>query len=449
MTPTASEPSSLRPNVFHVALVLPWIALVVNAFAAINDNSYLWHIRAGDLQMGAAEVMTSDVFSFTASGEAWRTQSWLVELGYGWFEASTGLAFTAPMVLLVSGLAFVSLGAIAYRHSRSVASTAIVLLLSAVIIPRFIVPRPVLVSYLLFPLVILAWESSKARWGVPFLFWIWASAHGGFVIGLLYIGLRTLQQRDWRGLRPALVSVAACLMTAHGIGVIDMLVEFSQAREYLGFIMEWQTPNFLEPTLLPMVLMLMLVFYGATRGRAKAADLWVLGPFLLLALSSQRSVGMAWVGLVPLTSRALGPISFGWIRGLNRPVAAVALGVVLALPLLFIEPAVIDEEHFPVAAADALENVNTFHDDGAGGYLIWRMGPDFRVFIDDRVELYDERIEEFVNVRTRQEDWREVFARDGVEQALLDAEEPLVGDLLADGWAVSHEDEDFVVLRQP
>jgi len=449
MTPAASEPSSPRPNLFHVALVLPWIALVVNAFATINDNSYLWHIRAGELQMNSADVMTSDVFSFTVTGEPWRTQSWLVELGYAWLEGVTGLAFTAPMVLVFSLLAFASIGAIAYRHSGGTVGAAIVLLLSAVILPRFIVPRPVLFSYFLFPLVILAWERAGTRWATPFLFWIWASVHGGFVIGLLYIGLRVLQQRDWSGLRVAVVSGAACLTTAHGLGVVEMLVEFAQAREYLAFIMEWQTPNLLEPTLLPMVLVALLAVYGASRGHIRTRDLWLLGPFLILALSSQRSVGMAWVGLIPITSRALGPIRLRWVRGMSRPVVVAFIVVVLVLPLAFTEPAVIDDEVFPVEAADDLADVNTFHDDGTGGYLIWAMGPEFPVYIDDRVELYDERIEEFFNVRTRQEDWREVFARDGIEQALLSVEEPLVDELAEEGWVVRHQDEYFTVLMTP
>lgn len=446
MNSAASEPSPSRLSLFHVALLVPWIAVVVNSLAVINDNSYLWHIRAGDLQIQAGEVMTSDIFSFTVFGEAWRTQSWLAELGYGWLETLSGLGFTAPMVLVFSVLAFVSVGAIAHRHSASVAITAIVLLLTAVIVPRFIVPRPVLFSYLLFPLVILAWERAGARWTTPFLFWIWASVHGGFVIGLLYIGLRTMQNRDWKGLRVGLVSGAACLATAHGLGVIEMLVDFARAREYLAFIMEWQIPNLLEPTLLPMVLGVLLIVYGATQGRMEAADIWVVGPFLLLALSSQRSVGMAWLGLLPLISSALGPLRFEWVRGMNRPAVITFAVIVLALPFAFTEPAVIDEEVFPVEAAGHLSAVNTFHDDGTGGYLIWAMGPRFPVYIDDRVELYGERIEEFFNVRTRQEDWREVFSRDGIQQALLSVEEPLVEELTREGWTVQFEDEDFIVL---
>lgn len=449
MTKTASEPSTPRWNVFHILLVVPWIALVVNAFAPIDDNSYLWHIRAGELQLEAAEVMTADVFSFTVAGEAWRTQSWLVELLYGWLESATGLTYTAPMVVLVSVICFLSLGAIAYRHSKSVAATAAVLLLSAVIVPRFLVPRPVLFTYLLFPLVVLAWERLSNRWVVPFLFWLWASIHGAFVIGLLYIGLRILQQRDWRGLRPLLVAGVACLTTAHGFGVIEMLLEFFEAREFLRFIMEWATPDLLEWTLLPMVVALILVVHGATRGRVQGGDLWILAPFLMVALSSQRSVGMAWVALAPLVSRSIGPLHPTWVRGLGRPAAAVAATVVLALPLLFAKPPVLDNERFPVAAATELEDVNTFHDDSAGGFLIWEKGPEFQVFIDDRVELYDERIEEFFNIRTRQEDWHPVFTRDEIQQALLSTGEPLVGELTEDGWIVEHEDPEFTVLSRP
>ena len=48
-------------------------------------------LRAGELQLEIGRVLTTDPFSFTAGGEAWRTQSWLAELGYAWLEDVTGV----------------------------------------------------------------------------------------------------------------------------------------------------------------------------------------------------------------------------------------------------------------------------------------------------------------------------------------------------------------------
>lgn len=450
MSSAASAPSSTKTTLFHLALIIPWVAIVINSYEKIIDNSFLWHIRAGTLQMSSGRVLTEDPFSFTMAGAEWRTQSWLVELGYGWLEGVFGLDFTAPMVLVVSALAFAGILLLAYRSSRSVASTAIVGLLSAVILPRFLAPRPVLFSFALFVLVLLAWEDKRSRWSVPFLFWLWAAIHGSFVIGLVYLAARIVQKRDWsRGVVVATVSGVATLGTAHGLGVISMLLSFRESSEYLTLITEWAPPNFLEPDLLPFVAAILIITYGATRGRIVAGDLWVLAPFTLFAFTASRSVGIAWVALIPLLARALGPGLSLRSRGFGRPIVVLSALVVLVLPFLLAEGSALDAERFPVAAVESLEDVNTFHGDAAGGYLIWREAPAGGVFIDDRVELFGPRLEEMVELRTGQRDWRPVFARDGVEQALLEVGEPLEASLQSSGWTIRHADDSFVVLVSP
>ena len=92
MDPAAPEPSQRRFSLAHLVLVVPWVALVIDAWAPIRDNSFLWHIRAGELQASAGEVLVADPFSFTMLGERWLTQSWLAELLYGWENRTGGSA---------------------------------------------------------------------------------------------------------------------------------------------------------------------------------------------------------------------------------------------------------------------------------------------------------------------------------------------------------------------
>ena len=106
----------------------------------------------------------------------------------------------------------------------------------------------------------------------------------------------------------------------------------------------------------------------------------------------------------------------------------------LILPFFLASDASLDEERFPVAAVAALDQSRVFHDDRTGGYLIWAEGPDRQVFIDDRAELYRERLAEFVAVRDGDQPFGPLFERDGIEQALLKVTEPLVADLKAAGW---------------
>ncbi len=444
---TASQPSSRRFSVAQLALLVPLVALIIDAWVPIGDNSFLWHIRAGGLQAEASRVLTEDPFSFTRGGEPWLTQSWLVELLYHRLEVWTGLGFVPLMLLSVSTLTFAGVGLVAYKRSRSVSTTAVVLLMTTFLIVSFLVPRPVLFSYALFVLVVLAWEHPRTRWVVPFLFWVWASAHGSFAVGLAYIGLNVLSRRDWRAMPNVAVSAAVTLATAHGLGVVTMLLGFAEAGDTLRLLTEWRRPELLSAVFTPFLIGVGIIFFGALRGRIRTSDLWVIAPFIALGFTSTRAVPTAWIGLIPYVAAALGPVKVGSVRLIRRPAAVTMAALVIVVPLLLRGDGSLNEVRFPVAAADALLDANTFHDDRVGGFLIWRDGPERQVFLDDRAELYGERMAEFVAIRDLEAPWQPVFERDGITQVLMGVDELLVEELTGSGWSVEYADEHYVVLR--
>jgi hypothetical protein len=448
MTGAAARPQGRRLSIAHLALLLPWIALVIDAWDSIVDNSFLWHIRAGTVQADQAAVITADPFSFTVAGETWRTQSWLVELLYGTAERATGLGFVPYMLLLTGGLTFFGIGLIAYRRSKSVPATAFVLVLSILALISFLVPRPVLFSYLLMTLAILAWDRPQARWSLPFLFWIWGAVHASFVIGLAYVGLSLIAKREWRAFPTAVVAGLATLGTAHGLGVISFLLDFGQNSAALQYLTEWRRPELLEPVFLPFLGALVFIVIGAFRARILPRHLWLIVPLSVLGLSSVRAIPPAFLALVPPLALSLSGLDIGSKAGLRPRLAVIFAVVVLGLPFLLISGSRLSEERFPLEAVASLDGSPTFHDDVVGGYLIWAEGPDRKVYIDDRAELYgDRRMAEFVEVRRGEVEWEPVFDRDGIEQALLPINGHLVGELREAGWVTVHEDEHFTVLR--
>lgn len=448
MTAAAAEPSPRRFSLFHLILVVPWVAIVIDAFKPITDNSFLWHIRAGELQAKTAAVLTTDPFSFTMHGEHWLTQSWLAELAYDWGERTWGgLGFVPWMMILLNTITFLGIGLIAYRRSKSVVGTAIVLGLSTALLLGFLVPRPVIFSFTLFVLVILAWDRPVTRWAVPLLFWIWASVHGSFVIGLAYIGLTLLARKEWKSLPTAFVSGLVTLLTAHGLGVVSMLIDFSRAGDALALLSEWQRPELVSWVFTPFLIGAAVLVYGGYKLRIRAADAWIIVPFLVLGFTAMRAVPPAWLALVPVISTCLLDVGARAPRRFSKPVAVVFAGVVLVTPFLLVRPIRLDEERFPIAAATALDDVNTFHDDRTGGYLIWAMGPEFQVYLDDRAELYGDRIIEFAGIRDGTVDWEPVFERDGIEQVLLRVDEPVIEEAIAAGWSPVYQDDFYVALR--
>nr|PZN36048.1 MAG: hypothetical protein DIU67_01535 [Actinomycetota bacterium] len=447
MTAAGTEP--VRRIYFpQLALVLPWIRIVLGAFRPIRDNSFLWHVAAGRLQVELGSVLVADPFSFTMAGEAWRTQSWLADVLYAWIEDSVGMAGYAWMLLLAGALAHAGIGLIVWRVTRNPLPTAVVLLLSFPVLAAVQVPRPVLFTFPLFALTILVWDDRRLRWALPFVMWLWASVHGSFFLGLVYVGARILARREWRSFIALFVAGLATLLTAHGLGIVEIVLEFLTLREHLAYITEWATPDFLTIEGAPFMIGLVLIVVGAIRGRIGMADLWVFVPFLVLALSASRAIAPAWIALVPLVGAAC-----AWRRdrignGFPIPVALCVVVLVLVGPILLAKTVELDGTRFPLVAAQYLDpDKLTYHDDVAGGYLIYAGTLGDGVFIDDRVELFRDRIGEFVRLRAGREDWRAVFDRDGIEQALVRKDDPLRELLEEAGWRTYFADSNYAILR--
>jgi hypothetical protein len=251
---------------------------------------------------------------------------------------------------------------------------------------------------------------------------------------------------EWKWLPVPVAGGLLTLLTAHGLGVIAMLVSFGQTRDTLSLLSEWRRPEIWSAVFLPFAMGVVIIVFGAVRGRITPRHLWVLVPFLLLGLSATRAIPPAWIGLIPLVALGLGDIIAGDRGRFSMGAATVFVLVVLILPFLIRDDGSLDRGRFPLTAAESLEDVNTFHDDVTGGYLIWAEGPERLVYLDDRAELYKERIGEFVAVRNGDIDWESVFGRDGIRQALLKKGENLITELETAGWVQAYADESFVVL---
>jgi hypothetical protein len=438
-----------RLSIWHVILVLPLFAIGLTRRVPVSDNSFLWHVTAGRVQLDDGSVLTVDPFSFTRGGEPWRTQSWLADLGYAVLDTRWGLGYVSWMTWLLASLFVVGVLLIAYRAAGHVVPTGVVGVMTVVIALVFLNPRPVIFSFPLFALLVLADGDRRLRWASPLILWMWASLHGSFVVGGAYIALQALRTRRWGAWKELVASGVLVSLTAHGLFVWGILVEFTRNREALGAITEWASPDLITLPMAPLFVALIMLMYGGINGAISRRDFVVIVPFLALAFTANRSVLPAWIALVPFVAMSLRNLRFP-----TRPISAiqgslnatVMVGLIVG-PLILPSEAVIDDERFPIEAALHLVSDRVFHDDSTGGYLIYEQYPDRLVYVDDRAELYGAMITEFVEARGGRAVWREVFERYAIDEVLLPVDQPLVETLRTAGWTEAYEDEHFVVLR--
>ena len=113
-----------------------------------------------------------------------------------------------------------------------------------------------------------------------------------------------------------------------------------------------------------------------------------------------------------------------------------------------------DERVFPVSAADWLirnpQSGNMFNDINWGGYLLYRLWPEHKVFLDSQTDFFgEELVKEYDRAILAQEGWRVVLEKNEIEWAILPPSAPLTDTLQASGWSVIFEDKTAVILKVP
>jgi hypothetical protein len=92
-----------------------------------------------------------------------------------------------------------------------------------------------------------------------------------------------------------------------------------------------------------------------------------------------------------------------------------------------------------------------FHEVGYGSYLIWA-APEYPVFVDTRVELYDEAIwMDYVQLSQARHGWEETLAEYDVDTLMLSHElqSPLIEAAQSTGnWEVAYSDQETAILMQ-
>lgn len=438
-----------RLSVRHLAL---WAAVLLlpagAAIRPIRDSSFLWHVRAGIVQLDSGEVLRSDPFSLLFAGQQWRTQSWLLELVYGTLEEWFAPLSWVNAMRYVFGTVLVALVAIAVlREVKDPIRAAAVAGVVGWMATAVIVPRPVLLSVVLLAAMVLIVDRPAVAWAAVPLMWVWAAVHGSWTLGLGLLLLGSLRSRDGRHGRALLASVVVVHLTAHGLAIWSILLAFVRNRAALQYISEWGVPDLTDPVLAPIVLLLAATVFGFVTKRLGSRDLWVVVPFAVYGMTSTRAVVLSAVVLAPFAARALRPTAT--VETSPQPVWHWAIAAALAIgpvALVMTSPSGLDRGVFP-PEAQLLIDETFVHDDRLGGYLIY-LGHD-AVFVDDRAELYGEAFfGDYDAALGSAEAMEDVLDRYGLSRALVLSDQAVLRDVDLD-WTVEPFSDGYSWLTPP
>ena len=393
------------PVVLSLAAVLlvGWFSL------GISDPDLWWHLKTGQYVLEKHSLPAPDPFAYTTymgkpaySGEETTryfnlTHEWLAQvILYAIYAAGKfpGLiVFREAALCAICGI----VGWLSYRRTRRFYLSMAAALATASTQAVLSVDRPQIFTFLLVAVTIAIMEYRRPLWLLPPIMIFWANCHGGFFLGWVVMGAYgadALVSR-WRG-KPLAderrlwivcgVSVLASGLNPNGFNALGILQLYRQSPMQMSII-EWHPPKYWAVSAFTIVL------YGAAaaliwaRTKARISD-WVLfGLFAAAALMANRNTMLvAIAGPIVLASY------FPWKRALPA-----AVDIVVPLLLLAGVGAEIargkfrfpsEAWRFPSGAADFLlahrVTAPMFNVYGMGGYLMWRLWPQEKVFVDGR-----------------------------------------------------------------
>ncbi|MBU0692655.1 hypothetical protein KKH18_12695 [bacterium] len=425
---------------------------IVASSTSIDPNDTWWHIRLGEYYLDNGEIPKVDVFSHTAAGARWYTHEWLSQVilykTYDWFgffgirllntlmvSISILLLFrlfrktASPLLPVLFGLAVIFPDFLGRCNTRPEIFT----LPLTVAFLDFFMHRDRSVLPTLKPLAVIAVMAA-----------LWANLHGMALLGLLflcaytagefftlllqrYVKIPEWQSVSWTGVKGNCLIIAvyalAAMATPMGWGIYTHAFE---GREFLPGplgIMEWLSPfQFLGGILhsflthdfpwinIPLAwqfvfLAIPLAFLFSLPVLAARRQLPTLAEFFIVCFALYEAAAVVrfrWLFFVPL---------YFIIKAIRRPEPAAEkkataystilsplMILIIATGLVVLFSRGVDFKHpirrdeYPIGIANFLEDAHSsgrlFNTYNWGGYFIFRLYPEYRVFIDGRTILY-------------------------------------------------------------
>ena len=490
-------------------LVVTLLAVATIALSSLTVFDFWWYLASGQRILETRAVPATDPFSYTAEGRPWINHMWATQVLFTLLWERWGrFALIGLKTVTVVATFGVILATMRARGVHPLLASGVTLL-AAWAGAEFWHARPQTFTYLFVAVLIWllrpGWERRPVTLlVVPALVVPWVNLHAGFVMAFLVIGIAGLgtalpllvdparRSAGWRvvGLTAVLgvTAAAASLLNPFGARAILFPLEVVRSVPFMTSTIEWFPPNFHHASFRPLELMLLLLFPAFAWGRTRlsAADVGLVLVFANLGLTSVRHVPLFAVVAAPPLAAALGaaiaewrPVDWARIRqavrrrlpslapALTAPGMPVVAGAVLLLTAVSAHwvgivqvptnPLRLDleESRYPERTMAFIRENRLPHQLFSvyawGGYELWRLYPEYRMFMDGRTHVYGpDVLREFLDVVNVSPRWQVVLDKWQVQTILALRASPLSETLLAQGgWRlVFTEREAAVFVRE-
>ena len=252
--------------------ITPGQLLVVAAFVVIlcvivrrgGDPDIFWHLATGQWMVDHHQIVSQDLFTFTVAGKQWIDPEYTTEIIAYLIYKLGGLTLVSLAFGAVTFVGFLLIWRRVRLEHANLVIAAIVIGIAGLAGAAVWGPRPQMITFT-FTCLELLWLDrylrgrSRAIYWLPLVMIAWANLHGGFIFGLVPVGVAAFVEAvHWirrvdgdehkRRTRNLVLVFVACIVAAvvnpNGIHLYGYVIQPQFSAVQQNFIAEWQSPNF-------------------------------------------------------------------------------------------------------------------------------------------------------------------------------------------------------------
>jgi hypothetical protein len=396
------------------------LLLIFLGVASIWETDIWFHLKTGEWILAHHAIPTRDIFSYTAAGHPWIAESWLSQVVFFLVYHLSGVPGLILFKAAVIVAAFMLLYVVLMRRGIDATVAAMVVFLAAVLSRERFVERPHIFSFLFLSvyLYILNLSDRRWRWLIVPLQILWANMHGENVLGILlcvvYVGCEMSQDSSPFGLRMTgdnwLRMTSNKLIFLLAVIAVTFMNPFTWRSPFYGlitfnsgelmkYVIEFRPTPFTSvyrPFWLYAAAAVMLTVFDRRR---RLSEVLAGVIFLILAMRVTRFIPEFLIVSAPAVASGLSYLLENMMEGRLRPTWLIFV-IMTFITIQVVDKQIpqmrpglgVNKDALPVRAADFISRNHLhgrmYNTMAYGGYLLWKLYPQVKVFIDGRTDVY-------------------------------------------------------------
>lgn len=388
------------------------------------------HIKLGEIITSTKQVPKTNLFSYTNSGFPFLNHHWLSEVVFYISSQTFGInsLIILKTILIISSILIVVY--IGIKKAGILPALTTALLFSPLLINRLYI-RPEIFGYLFFSILLYILffykKHKKILFVIPFILLLWVNLHISFVFGIfitfiIFISILSKEKKTIiyspKLYIPFILTIVFLLFNPNGLQGIFYPFQIFKNYGYeivenknlfylnnYGFYSHVKYFFFLTPISLISIFILL--------AKRKLKEFFILLVFFILAIYQLRHFSFFVLAAIPTISIAIKEISFAIFNKIKK-IKEYKYGIKIAYSILLIILFIVLSILFATNTYFKVFDLNKrfglgFNEDGKsasefvkkhklpkqifngfdnGGYLVYSLYPDYKVFVDNRPEAY-------------------------------------------------------------